>query len=485
GGRSYGGDNRGGGGRSYGGDNRGGRFGGEQRGGDRGGRFGGDSRGGDRGPRFADNRGEERGRYRDTPDREQPKDGEPRGNRRPAASSRPTVRRATVKVPDNVARLVRAGHPWIFRATVRRSLEELPTDRPVPVIDDSGYSIGWGLVEPEGAIGVRMISSEETLQWDAEEIERRVRTANQLREATGSLNNACRLIHGEADGFPGLAVDRLGEFLLIYKYSRVAETYIDDLVPVLASVFEPAGIYMQDRVRPVKAGDRRPPAFHLHGKTAAGEFTVDEDGLSFFVDVTAPVSPGLFLDLREGRRMCEAWSKGRRVLNLFSFTGAFGLRALRGGATTVTNVDAAARSHAKCRQNLVASELDPEACEALTGDVFKHLEKMRQKERLFDLVVVDPPPFSNVKGSLFSALKDWNHLMSAIAPVVAPGGFVLAVCNAARLTTPEFLLALGEGARVAGRTARVVAECGLGTDFPVLPAFTEGHYLKTRMLQLV
>ncbi len=361
----------------------------------------------------------------------------------------------------------------------------MPTDRPVPVIDYSGYSVGWGFVEPEGAIGVRMLGTGETLAWDTNEMKRRVVQAKELRESTHTLTEACRLIHAEADGFPGLAVDRLGEFLLIYKYSRVAENFLDDLVPILAEEFQPSGIYLQDRVRPVHASDRRPPAFHLSGKTASGEFTVDEDGLRYVVDVTAPVSPGLFLDLREGRRMCEAWSKGRRVLNLFSFTGAFGLRAVRGGATAVTNVDAAARSHAKCRQNLAASDLDPEACEALTGDVFKHLEKMRQRKRVFDLVVVDPPPFSNVKGSMFSALKDYNHLMSAIAPVVAPGGFVLAVCNAAKLQPHDFLLALGEGTRAADRNARVVGECGLGADFPVLPAFTEGHYLKIKMLQLV
>ncbi len=361
----------------------------------------------------------------------------------------------------------------------------MPTDRPVPVIDLSGYSVGWGFVEPDGAIGVRMLSTSETLSWDTGEMRSRVMHAKLLRDRTNSLTEACRLIHAEADGFPGLAVDRLGDFLLIYKYSRVAENYLDELVPILAEVFEPAGIYMQDRVRPVNAGDRRPPAFHLQGQTSKGEFTVDEDGLKFFVDVTAPVSPGLFLDLREGRRLCEAWSKGRRVLNLFSFTGAFGLRALRGGATAVTNVDAAARSHAKCRQNLVASGYEAEACEALTGDVFKHLEKMRQRDRQFDLVVVDPPPFSNVKGSMFSALKDYHHLMSAIAPVVAPGGFVLAVCNAAKLAHHDFMLALGEGCAAAHRTARVVNECGLGPDFPVLPAFTEGHYLKIKMLQLV
>ncbi|MCA9635809.1 MAG: class I SAM-dependent rRNA methyltransferase [Myxococcales bacterium] len=397
---------------------------------------------------------------------------------------RPGVRGPNVKVTQAVARLLRGGHPWIFRSALRRETE-LAEGSVISVIDDDGYSIGWGLVEGEGAIAVRMLSLAPELSWDAAEMSRRVAAALALRVGLG-LPEAHRIIHGEADGFPGIAVDRMGDFLLIYKYAKIAETYLDTLIPILAEQAMPAGggIYLQDRVRPVTPDDRRPPAFHVAGKAAPPDVEVDEDGQRYLVDVTAPVSPGLFYDLREGRRLVEAWSRDRSVLNLFSFTGAFALRALRGGARSVTNVDAAARSHARCRQNLAASGLDPEAAEALTGDVFRHLERFRQRGRVFDMVVVDPPPFSNVKGAVFSALRDYGDLLTSIAPVVAPGGLVLAVCNAVRLSEEEFLLALGEGAAAAGRSARLLGECGLPPDFPVLPAFIEGRYLKVKLLQL-
>jgi 23S rRNA (cytosine1962-C5)-methyltransferase len=234
----------------------------------------------------------------------------------------------------------------------------------------------------------------------------------------------------------------------------------------------------------VAADEARPPGIHVAGRVAPPELEVREDGLRFLVDVTAPVSPGLFLDLREGRRLLEGIASGLRVLNLFSFTGAFALRSVRAGAASVTDVDAAARSHARCRQNLAASGLDPEACEAVTGDVFKHLEKYRFRGRRFDLVVADPPPFSNVKGTTFSALLDWKDLMAAICGVVEPGGQVLVVCNAAKLSDAEFLLALGEGAAAAGRGARLVAVRGLPIDVPAVPAFTEGRYLQVKLLHV-
>ena len=402
--------------------------------------------------------------------------------RRPA---RPTVRGPSVKVPLEVARLVRAGHPWVFRHTVRRDLDNLAEGTVVPVIDEDGYGVGWGLVEAEGAIGVRMLSLAADFAWNEAEMTARVRQALRLRGPAVLGQGAVRLLHNEADGFPGLAVDRLGDYLLIYKYARCAESYLDALVPVLEQELKPAGIYMQDRIRSVTAADdRRPPAFHLAGKAAPPELEVAEDGLKFLVDVTAPVSPGLFLDLREGRRLLEAQVRGRSVCNLFSFTGAFGLRAVRAGASAVTNVDAAARSHARCRQNLTASGMDPEAIEAITGDVFTLLEKFRQRGRVFDFVVVDPPPFSNVKGSTFSALKDWNQLMAAVAGIVSPGGQVLAISNAVRLQEDEFFLALGEGVNQARRSARLIGECGLPPDFPVAPAFVEGRYLKIKLLQL-
>lgn len=442
--------------------------------------------------------------------------GRPPGRgRKTETSFRPGVRSAGAKVADKAARFVRAGHPWVFREALLRPLTGFDAGALVPVADAEGNHLGFALYEPEGAVALRMVSRAPEFAWTPDVMLERVRAAKAHRarwseRSLATAAEACRLIHADGDGFPGVAVDRYGEFLLVYKYARAADGWLEQLIPLLEQEHAPTGIYLQDRTRPVTADGgrpstadgtrpvstgsapasaadeaaKRPPATLLAGKPASGEFEVAEDGLRFLVDVTAPVSPGLFLDLREGRRLLERISAGKRVLNLFSFTGALALRALRGGASEVVNVDAAARSHARCRQNLAASGLDPEACEAMTGDVFKYLEKLRQKQRTFDLVVVDPPPFSTVKGSSFSALTGWTELAEAIAHVTAPGGDVLAVANAASLTEEEFLTAVGEGSNRAGRLARVIGECGLPPDFPVIAAFPEGKYLKVKLLSL-
>lgn len=396
------------------------------------------------------------------------------------------VRGRGVKVGHRAARSVLAGHPWVFRDSIQRDVDGLQPGAPIAVFDEDGVSLGWGLVEPEGAVAVRMAGPPGSdPRWDAEEIGHRVAAALAARESLPeAIAGARRLVHGEGDGLPGIAVDQLGEFLLIYKYARGAEPWLDDLVAVLDEAIHPKGIYMQDRLKPVTPDDRRPPAFHLKGAAAPPEITVEEDGLSFVVDPTAPVSPGLFLDLRDGRRWAEELAPQKRVLNLFSFTGAFALRAVRAGAKEVVNVDAAARSHARCRQNLSASGMDPEACEGVVADVFGYLERMRQRDRQFDLVIVDPPPFSRTKGTMFSALRHWEALMEAVAGVVSPGGEVLAISNASRLAEDELMFSLGQGAASAQRDARLVGERGLPEDFPVPAAFTEGRYLKIKRLRL-
>ncbi len=396
------------------------------------------------------------------------------------------VDESAVRLSHPAARGLSSGHPWVFRDSLVRVPGELAAGACVKVADEDGTLLGWALYEPEGAIALRVVSRAEQFAWDEASITARVRQAVALRERhlDDAVRGACRLIHGEGDGMPGIAVDRLGDYLLIFKYSRAAEAWLDTLVAVLQRELEPAGIYLQDRLRPVSAEDRRPPAFHLAGKTAPPEFEVSEDGLRFLIDVSAPVSPGLFLDLREGRRMVEGLAAGRRVLNLFSFTGAFGIRAVRGGATEVFNVDAAARSHARCRQNLQASGLDPQACTPLDGDAFKHLERLRVRGERFDLVVVDPPPFSRVGNKVFSALRNWQDLIAAIVQVVAPGGLVLAVSNASKLPEDELLQAIGLGAVAGHRDAVVIGECGLPPDFPVPPAFGEGRYLKAKLLRI-
>jgi 23S rRNA (cytosine1962-C5)-methyltransferase len=207
---------------------------------------------------------------------------------------------------------------------------------------------------------------------------------------------------------------------------------------------------------------------------------VREDQLKFWVDVTAPLSTGLFADLREGRRAVAQWARGRRVLNLFSYTGALSLYAAHGQATEITAVDVAAKAHARARRNFALNGFDPEKPDHIVGDTFKVLARFADRKRTFDMVVIDPPAFASASrgGNAWSAVKDYGELISASLQVVAPGGLLLAASSTRKVTQLEFDTALAEGAMLAGTELRIVDRRGLPPDFPTMPGFPEGNYLK-------
>ncbi|HUS65067.1 MAG TPA: class I SAM-dependent methyltransferase, partial [Kofleriaceae bacterium] len=206
--------------------------------------------------------------------------------------------------------------------------------------------------------------------------------------------------------------------------------------------------------------------------------TVEEYGLKFAVDVTAPLGTGLFPDLREGRRAVADRAAGRRVLNLFSYTGAFSVWAARAGASEVVSVDLAAKAHARCRRNLELNGLPEKGHELIAGDTFKVLAKMAERKRRFDLIVLDPPSFSQAKGRVFSVSKDYRELVQASLEVAAPDALIACISNTLKLPVEDLDRAIGEAAYRAGRAVRVVERRGLPADFPIPAGFIDGHYLK-------
>jgi 23S rRNA (cytosine1962-C5)-methyltransferase len=218
----------------------------------------------------------------------------------------------------------------------------------------------------------------------------------------------------------------------------------------------------------------------VRGSAAPVELEVREGDLAFLVDVTAPISTGLFPDLRDGRQAIADYARGRRVLNLFSYTGAISVYAKHGGATSVTAVDVAARAHARARKNFTLNGFDPEEPEHIVGDVFKVLARLGDRDRRFDMVVIDPPAFSRGgKGArTWSVSKDYRELVAAALGVLEPGGVLTAASATHKLGRDEFERILAEGARVASANLRIIARKSLPIDFPTTPGFPEGDYLK-------
>jgi len=371
------------------------------------------------------------------------------------------------------------GHPWVFSEALRgRILGPDSVGSAVDLVDPEGRFVARALADPQQSLVLRVFSSDPQARFDSEYLRRTVRRCQQRRQ---SLPGDChRLVNGDSEGIPAVTVDRYGPYLVLCYYSTLVETFHTTLIEALVQVARPTGIYLQRRHAPPTPGQPRPGAELVHGLAAPPGLAVVEGRCRYVVDVSAPASPGLFLDMRNGRAAVARLSGGRRVLNCFSYTGTFSVVAARHGAAVVVSVDSSARAHGRARRNFEENriELQDPSYEFITGDAFATLARLLDHKRRFDLVILDPPTYSSAKGRTFAAPKDYADLVRAALEVIEPGGVLLACCNAAKLTASDLDRAVGRGAALASRRVVITERLGLPPDFPVLPVFIEGDYLK-------
>jgi len=393
-----------------------------------------------------------------------------------------SMRQGVYRLPDDVARRVHLGHPWIFREALGARKVTEPTGTLVDLVANNRNFLARGYVDSDHPIAVRIISrdADERVHPGSGAIAARFMRAVKLRwQVLGTLRpTALRLFSGENEGLPGVTVDRYGDFVVVQWLSAGALPWRDELYEAITSSVAPRGIYDQKRVRSLGGQAAPEPAVKVAGEEAPLEIVVEEEGCRFAVDVTAPLGVGFFPDMRIGRDAVARRAAERRVLNLFSYTGAFSVRAAKAGATEVVAVDTSAKAHARARRNYELSGLDASKVELITADAMKTLERFADRKRAFDLVVCDPPTFSHGQGKPFSATSDLGQLAGAAASVLTPGGFLAFATNAAKMSSADVDRAIAEGAAAFGHNLHIIERHSLPPDFPVNPGFPEGNYLK-------
>lgn len=295
---------------------------------------------------------------------------------------------------------------------------------------------------------------------------------------------AFRWLNGAGDGIPGLTLDLFGDVGVLSTYDAQDPAPLADaamgLLPLRA-------VYAKARPREagtVRSEERaaRAPSRPLRGEPVEA-VEVREQGLRFRIRPGEGLAVGLYLDMREARGWVRSHARGRALLNCFAYTGAFAIAARAGGAARAVDVELSRRSLSWGEENARLNGQSPPPTDRLTGDVFDWLRRLARKSESFDAVVLDPPGFARGKAGTFSASRDWPELVAQTAPLVTPGGWLLAACNVAALSSRRFEAALVDGVRRAGRTAEEVARPDASpVDFPVPRG--EEPPLKVRVLRL-
>lgn len=373
-------------------------------------------------------------------------------------------------------------HPWVFSGAIASLPEGLEEGETVTVRSASGQLLGTGHYQV-GSIAVRMLS-EEDIVIDEDFYRRRLAEAYRLRRVLDLIrpdNNAYRLVHGEGDFLPGLIVDVYGATAVMQAHSPAMHYARNEIARALVSLPE-AGVsavyYKSETTLPYKA--RLDP----QNDYIIGGFTTDEaleNGLRFHVDWLRGQKTGFFVDQRDNRRLLQHYAAGRRVLNMFCYTGGFSVYALRGGAETVHSVDSSAKAVALTDANVALNfGEDCPRHRSFAEDAFKFLADM--PENAYDLVVLDPPAFAKHRSAIKNALRGYQRLNARAMEKMPSGSILFTFSCSQAISREQFRLAVFSAAAQTRRRVRILHQLTQPADHPVNIYHPEGEYLKGLIL---
>ena len=387
---------------------------------------------------------------------------------------------AALELQKDLARHLRAGHPWVFRKAVERAPKGLPAGAVVDVVE-RGRFVARGYYDPHSAIAVRILTREPAEAVDAVFFRRRVARALALRRELVRGTTGYRLVHGEADGLPGVVADRYQRFAVLKLYSAGLTPWRPAIVDALRAEAEGlAGVYGRDEIPRDEEDDEAAPAGRvLWGAEPPERVEIDEHGMKLLVDLRRGQKTGLFLDQRENRRLARDLARGRiEALNCFGYTGGFSVAAALGGSRHVVTVDVDREAVALARENFRQNGLDPADHAFAVEDAFELLARYKREGRRFDLLVCDPPAFAKSRQAVEAAVAGYASLNRAALSVLAPGGLLLTASCSARVSAEQFEGAVKEAAFKARVDLQLVEERRQPPDHPISPQFPQGRYLK-------
>ena len=385
-------------------------------------------------------------------------------------------------------------HPWVFSGAIASIDEGITEGEVVRVVTNSGDFIAVGHYQ-EGSIAVRVLTFSD-VQIDDEFWHSRLASALKMRQAIGIAdntdNNTYRLVHGEGDNLPGLIIDVYGKTAVMQAHSigmhlcrkAVARALKDVMESRISHIY-----YKSETTLPfMTANDMN--CFLVGG---SDDNIALENGLKFRVDWLKGQKTGFFVDQRENRSLLEKFSKGKRVLNMFCYTGGFSFYAMRGGAELVHSVDSSAKAIELTKQNVELNFPNDPRHEAFCEDAFKFLEGIGnhngqwsmvngQYSKSYDLIILDPPAFAKHRGALHNALKGYTRLNQKAFEKIEKGGILFTFSCSQVVTKDHFRNAVFTAAALAKRKVRILHQLHQPADHPINIYHPEGEYLKGLVL---
>ena len=376
-----------------------------------------------------------------------------------------------------------SGHPWVYSNEIQMgaAAKALPPGGLVTLLKADGKRLGVATFNPHPLVSARLLSRDATQRIDQTFLVRVLRRALAVRERLFPEPHY-RLVHAEADGLPGLVVDRFGNSVVCQLNTAGMALLEGELLAALDHVLAPEIVVLRND-SPARQAEGLPVETRTVKGTLAGPVELVENGVRFKADLVQGQKTGWFFDQRDNRRFMAPLARGGRVLDLYAFAGGFSVQAAVAGAREVIAID---RSEPALALAAAAAEMNgvAQSCTFRRGEAFAELERLHQAGERFDTVIADPPAFVKSKKELGAGLRGYRKLARLAAQVTAKGGFLFIASCSHNADLAAFAEAVRQGIHDADRVGRILRTAGADADHPVHPALPESAYLKAQVLML-
>lgn len=376
-------------------------------------------------------------------------------------------------------------HPWVFSGAIKTVEGQPEMGETVAVLSQAGGFMGYGAFNPFSSIRVRMWSyTERTI--DSLFFYNRLHTAIEFRDNQPDLvntTNAYRLVFGEADGLPGLIVDRYDDFLVLQVMTAGMEIWRETVTDALIELTNIKNIYERSDVDVRKLEGLAPRIGRMSGKEPPKLIEITENEMKFLVDIKGGQKTGFYLDQRANRHIIGAYAQGKSILNCFAYTGGFTVLALINGAQSVVSIDSSQPALNLAQENVMINGLDSDLCQWKCADVFQELRTMRDKGEKFDLVILDPPKFAPTVSHAQSAARGYKDINLLAFKLLKEGGRLMTFSCSGGINRDLFQKIVADACLDAGLECSIIAILSQAPDHPVALNFPESAYLKGMICQ--
>lgn len=393
----------------------------------------------------------------------------------------------TIHLKPGREKFLHRRHPWVFSGAIAKTDKGIGCGETVEILDARGTPLARAAYSPDSQIRARVWSWDPATTIDVEFFRGRLESAISARRGSQQLSstNAYRLVHAESDGLPGLIVDRYADNLVLQCLSCGIERWREIIAELLMEISGAEGVFERSdaEVRELEGLNERTGV--LRGPEPGELLEIQEGEFRFHVDIRRGHKTGFYLDQRPNRRRVSELAEGRDVLDCFTYTGGFTIAALTGGASSVMAIDSSRDALRLAEKNLTLNNLSSERVEWVEGDVFQILRALRDRDRSFDLIVLDPPKFAPTAAQAQSAARGYKDINLLALKLLREQGVLVTFSCSGGIDEAFFQKILAGASLDAGTSVQIIERLHQGRDHPVALNFPEGAYLKGFILRKV